>query len=501
MKKQSIMVVEDERIIARDLQATLQRAGYDVPSLAASGEEAVATATRLKPDLVLMDIVLQGQMDGIMAAAQIRHLGIPVIYLSSYGDQPIVDRAKATEPIGYVLKPYEERDLLTTIQVVLHKFRTSRDRAEAELLASEARFRAIFETSPVGIALINCDGRFVEVNRAFEQATGYEGAALGAMSILDRSHPEDRASEQRMFEELMAGKRDRYQMEKREFTREGKCVWLRISANRFPGGHDANSGRFAVRMAEDITLQKLLHDQLLRAQRMECIGTLSSGIVHNLGNVLVPVGAGIGMLHGMVTDEAALNLISTMEQSVHRATGIIRQLLSFGRGDDGQMVKLAPDVLLDEVGRFVRDLFAKTIQITLVVDPAIRAIHGDSNELHQALLNLCTNSRDAMGDSGKLWISARNVMVSPEKAKMYPEVTAGLFVAISVRDNGPGMSSDVAERIFDPFFTTKPAGKGTGLGLSTTLGIIKRHKGFIEVDSEPGKGTEIRLLIPAATRG
>lgn len=498
MKKQSIMVVEDERIIARDIQATLQRAGYHVPSLAASGEEAVAIASRVKPDLVLMDIVLQGQMDGIMAAGRIRQdFGIPVIYLSSYGDPPILERAKATEPIGYILKPYEEKDLLTTIEMVLHQYQASQERAESALLASEARFRAIFDTCALGIALVNREGRFLETNGALREILGCESAEMVRKTITDFAHPGDQEEESSLFKELMDGKRDQYRLQKREFSKAGKVIWVQLTASVFPGSGSSESRRFAVRMTEDITEQKHLEEQFLRAQRMECIGMLASGLAHNLGNVLVPVTAGVGLLQPLLTEPSGSQTLAVMDGSLRRAVGIVRQLLTLGRGEDGQMVPMLPRDLLEEIGRFVRELFPKSIQTRIRVPAEPQAIMGDANALHQALLNLCANARDAMPQQGSLVMSIENTAVDAAKARLHPGIKAGPFVVFSVKDTGSGMSEDVIERIFDPFFTTKPTGQGTGLGLSTTLGIIKRHKGFIEVESQPGKGTEFRLYIPA----
>jgi len=498
MKKQSIMVVEDERIIARDLQATLQRAGYDVPGLAASGEEAVAAAAKLKPDLVLMDVVLQGQMDGITAAGQIhQRLGIPVIYLSSYGDPPILERAKATEPIAYVLKPYEEQDLLTTIEVVLHQYQTSRGRAEATLLASEARFRAIFETSPLGITLVNRKGQFVETNAAWREMLGYAGADLRELTIAECAHPEDRAAECQLFQELMRGQRDRYRLQKRARCQSGKVIWVRVTASTFPTAGQADGHRFAVRMVEDITEQKQLEEQFLRAQRMECIGVLASGLAHNLGNVLSPLTTGVALLQPALTDASACQTLAIVDASLQRAVGIVRQLQALGRGGNGKMAPLQPGALLEEIARFVRELFPQSIQTRTTVPAGLRTITGDANELHQVLLNLCTNARDAMPDHGSLYLSAANAEVDAATASRHPGSKPGPFVVLSVRDTGSGMTPEVMEKIFDPFFTTKPAGRGTGLGLSTVFGIIKRHGGFLEVQSQPNTGTEFRVYLPA----
>lgn len=501
MKALTILIVEDEKIVARDLQATLERAGYHVPVLVASGEEAILQAERLRPDLVLMDIVLQGQMDGITAASRIRQqFGIPVIYLSSYGDQAMLERAKSTEPIGYVLKPYEEKDLLTNLEVALHQFQASRQREEKALLASEARFRVIFSASPLGIGLMNRQGRCVDSNPALQRMLGYGPKELRELSLSDYTHPENRAAEARLFEELIGGQSQSYEFEKRIIRKDGEISWLRVHACHFP--HAAAEGAeasFTLHMVEDISDAKVMEEQLLRAQRMEVIGTFTSGLAHNLNNILTPVTVGLDLLRPVCAEEPARSTLDTMETSLYRGSAIVRQLLGFGRGIEEHKVVFEPGQLLGEVHALVRELFPKTVLTEVRVPAGLWTLEGDSNQLHQALLNLCANARDAMPNGGRLCLGAENASVDERLARLHPGVQPGPYVVLAVSDTGLGISPEIMGKLFSPFFTTKPFGKGTGLGLSTTLGIVKRHKGFIDLESQVGKGTQFRLYLPALT--
>lgn len=498
MTESKILIVEDERIVARDLRTTLQHAGYQVVGTAASGEEAILIAEGSKPDLVLMDIVLQGEMDGISAAGRIRNvLGIPTIYLSSYGDQSILERAKTTEPIGYVFKPYEEKDLLTTIQVALYQYQTNRHRAETALLSSESRFRSIFETAPCGIALVNREGRILETNPAWKSMFGYADNEMHNKTVYELVHAENRGLEGRQFTDVFENRRERYQAVIRGVRKDGAVIWMRASASRFQKPEEEIESQYALCMAEDITEEKNVQEQFLRAQRMESIGTLASGLAHNLNNLLCPAVLGLSMIRPTLKEDSMIKVVNTMESSMHRAVGIIRQLLHFGKGVQGRPEVMKADGILEEAVQLVRGFFPRSIKVNTCISSDIWNIRVDANQLHQALLNLCTNAKDAMPNGGELTVSAENVRVGIAQARLHPGVKAGPFVVMSVADTGIGMTREVMDRIFQPFYTTKPAGIGTGLGLVSTLNIVKQHGGFIETQSEPNKGTVFRIFLPA----
>jgi PAS domain S-box-containing protein len=247
----------------------------------------------------------------------------------------------------------------------------------------------------------------------------------------------------------------------------------------------------------DVTGQKKLETQLLRSQRLESIGTLASGVAHDLNNILTPILMCAHTLRGDPDDHDRQSAISLIEESAQRGAGVVKQVLTFARGIEGERVLMKPNHLLEEMIDIARKTFPKSIQLTGRYPENLWSIQGDPTQLHQVLLNLSVNARDAMPSGGSLTLAAENFMVDEHYAAMTPDAKVGPYVLLRVCDTGSGMPRATIEKIFDPFFTTKELGKGTGLGLSTALGIVKSHGGFISVYSESGKGTTFKLFLPA----
>ncbi|MEO5714458.1 MAG: PAS domain S-box protein [Luteolibacter sp.] len=250
-------------------------------------------------------------------------------------------------------------------------------------------------------------------------------------------------------------------------------------------------------ISRDITEQRQLEKQFLRAQRMESIGTLAGGIAHDLNNVLAPIMMSIDLLKLRENDPARLNILTTIESSARRGAEMVRQVLSFARGVEGQRIEVDMSPLIREIAKIAGETFPKNIEVAGDVSPDLWSVLGDHTQLHQVILNLTINARDAMPEGGRLTIYAENVTLDTECVGMDPEGKPGPHVLLRVEDTGCGMPPEVVERIFEPFFTTKDLGKGTGLGLSTTSAIIKSHGGFIRVRSGIGKGTEFSIYLPA----
>jgi len=248
----------------------------------------------------------------------------------------------------------------------------------------------------------------------------------------------------------------------------------------------------------DITERKRLDTQLLRAQRMESIGTLAGGMAHDLNNVFAPILMSIELLKLHHGDDETKSVLDCIESSATRGADMVKQVLSFARGVEGKRVPVEPRVLLGEIQKMVSDTFPKNISFQTVFKPGLWNMVGDPTQLLQVLLNLCVNARDAMPTGGKLIVTVENLAVDENFSAMNGDARPGPHVLISVRDSGSGMSSEVINKMFDPFFTTKELGKGTGLGLSTSLAIVSSHGGFFQVRSEIGKGSEFRVHIPAA---
>lgn len=247
----------------------------------------------------------------------------------------------------------------------------------------------------------------------------------------------------------------------------------------------------------DVTEKKRMEAQFLRAQRMESIGTLAGGIAHDLNNVLSPIVMAVDMLQLKATDDASKRWLDVLRTNAERGGNMVRQVLSFARGIAGERVALQPKHLIKEIVKILRETLPKSIEISFQVPDNLWIISADATQMHQVLMNLCVNARDAMPEGGSISIKAENVFLDENYARMHIEAKAGRFVVISVVDTGPGMTAEIQSRIFEPFFTTKEMTKGTGLGLSTALTIVKSHGGFINVYSELHKGSVFALYLPA----
>ena len=247
----------------------------------------------------------------------------------------------------------------------------------------------------------------------------------------------------------------------------------------------------------DVTEKKRMESQFLRAQRMESIGTLAGGIAHDLNNVLSPILMAIDMLQLKTTDEASRKWLDVLRTNAERGGNMVRQVLSFARGVEGERVTLQPKHLIKEIVKILRETLPKSIEMNFELPKDLWLISADATQMHQVLMNLCVNARDAMPEGGSISIKAENVFVDENYARMHLEAKPGRFVVISVADTGPGMTPEIQSRIFEPFFTTKEMTKGTGLGLSTALTIVKSHGGFVNVYSELHKGSQFTLYLPA----
>ncbi|MBE9000290.1 response regulator [Nostoc sp. LEGE 12447] len=286
-----------------------------------------------------------------------------------------------------------------------------------------------------------------------------------------------------------------WQGELYQVTKQGQEI---IVASRWTLVNDNEGQAKSVLIVNsDITEKKQLEAQFLRAQRMESLGTLASGIAHDLNNALTPMLMTVQLLEAQLPDEKSQQWLTIMETNVKRAADLVKQVLWFSRGSVGNFKTLQVRYLISEIENIIKQTFSRAIEIrTDVSEQNLWNIFGDATQLHQVLMNLCINARDAMPNGGILKISAKNFWVDSHYAKMNIDAKVGSYVMISVCDTGIGIKREIVDRIFEPFFTTKEVGKGTGLGLSTVLGIIKSHFGFVNVVTDVGKGTEFQVCLP-----
>jgi two-component system cell cycle sensor histidine kinase/response regulator CckA len=350
------------------------------------------------------------------------------------------------------------------------------------------------EQSPASVMITDLNGKIEYVNPKFTELTGYGSAELlGQNPRLLKSDKKSLEDYKQLWETITVGKEWRGEFHNKK--KNGEFYWESASIYPIKDASGKITNYLAVK--EDITERKSLQKQLLRAQRMESIGTLAGGIAHDLNNVLAPILLSVEYLRKLVKDETGLRTLDILETSTRRGTDIIKQVLTFARGVEGEKGIVQLKHLMSEMVNIIRETFPKSIKTDLKIAKNLRTISGDATNLHQVLLNLCVNARDAMSEGGKLALAAENFEIDEHFAKAHINAKPGQYVVLSVSDTGTGIPQDVIDKIFDPFFTTKPIGQGTGLGLSTVHSIVKSHGGFINVYTETGIGTTFKIYLPA----
>ncbi|HEY9838093.1 MAG TPA: PAS domain S-box protein [Vampirovibrionales bacterium] len=283
--------------------------------------------------------------------------------------------------------------------------------------------------------------------------------------------------------------------ELQQITKAGKSI---IVASRQTLVRDERDRPYSILSVNtDITEKKQLEAQFLRAQRLESIGTLASGIAHDLNNILTPILGAVQLLEMFPLNAQQMRLVSMLEINTLRGADLLKQVLSFAKGLDGNRTLIQIKHLIDEIMAIARETFPKSIEINTKINPKLWLISGDPTHLHQILMNLCVNARDAMPNGGTLSIQAENFTLTQSDLTLDPEAQLGSYVKLTIRDTGTGIPPEILDRLFEPFFTTKGVGKGTGLGLPTVRGIVKNHGGFLSVSSQVGKGSAFTVYLPA----
>jgi PAS domain S-box-containing protein len=367
----------------------------------------------------------------------------------------------------------------------------------AQLRKSEARFRAMFESTAIGSHVTDLRGRVLSTNRSLEELLDYDAEELAGRSQRDLTHPDDREREEQLFEEMSAGGIESYQLEKRLVRRDGDAIWAHVTSSlvRDPDGNP----EFAIGMVQDVTRRKQLEDQLRHAQKMEAVGRLAGGIAHDFNNLLMVVETYGSFAAERATDERLRADLDEIRKAAQRAAGLTRQLLAFSRRQ-----VLQPQVLdLNGVVAETHTMLSRVIGAHIEVVANLRAVNSnvmaDPDEIAQVVLNLVVNARDAMPNGGRLTIETAEVELDGSALHGAGHAEPGAYVALRVSDTGTGMDAATQSQIFEPFFTTKDDGKGTGLGLSTVYGIVTQSGGTIGVVSEQGAGTTFTVCLPQVT--
>jgi PAS domain S-box-containing protein len=376
--------------------------------------------------------------------------------------------------------------------------------ALAALSESSQRFGTVFRGAPMGIAIANAEGRFLETNDYFRKLLGYSEDEMRALAFMDITHPEDRERTGALAEGVRSGGADVYEMEKRYLTKDGAIVRGRIHATalRTPEG----AVDYWIGIIEDITERKRLDEervnlqaQLLQAQKMESVGRLAGGVAHDFNNLLHVIMGFVELLRRrMPADTRLASYVDEIERAAARAQDVTRQLLAFSRR---QVISPAPSDLNRLVTRLsggLSRLIGEDIELRVDSTDGLWLVNVDPTQIDQVLLNLAVNARDAMPNGGKLTIEMANIRLDESYCRRHATARPGDYVLLAFSDTGIGMDKETLSHAFEPFFTTKGEEKGTGLGLATVHGIVEQNGGFVNVYSEPGQGTTFRIYLPRA---
>jgi PAS domain S-box-containing protein len=500
MARLTVLVVEDEAIVAMDLQQRLVRMGYTVVGTAMSAADAIEQAVALAPDLILLDIHLQGHVDGIEVATQVRQrLGIPVIFLTAHTDEDTLGRAKVTEPFGYLVKPIEDRALKIAIDMAAYKHGMDRKARQMERwLASTL--------SSLGDGIITTDlnTRVTYMNRVAEQLTGWSmpeayGQPLADVFALfhrDTRAPVELPAPPQVEEGVVVGRSTPTCLSSRLGTVvsvDDSWAPLRDERGRMTG---------VIVVFRDVTAQESLHQTQARVrefQKIEALGRLAGGVAHEFNNHLtVLIGYSSLLIEGRPEGDRERVQLERILQTARRAAALTQQLLAVGRRQVLRPRVLDLNGVVAGAGALLGRLLGEAIRLEMVPAQDLCKVHVDPAQMEQVLVNLAANARDAMPGGGTVRLTTENAVLDADAVRHDPDVEPGPYALLTISDTGTGMDAATQQRIFEPFFSTRGTGKGMGLGLATVYGIVKQSGGHITVDSAPGHGSTFRLYLPAA---
>ena len=362
---------------------------------------------------------------------------------------------------------------------------------EKEKRVSE--YQALFNSSPDGVIVVNGSGEIINTNLQIHSLFGYTKQELIGKSI----------------EFLIPDRFRNHQTLRRDYTSKPQARPMGLGMQLFARRKDGTEFSVEIVLSpiqmesniiatvRDITEKKKLEQQFLRTQRMESVGTLASGIAHDLNNILGPIILALRFLRKTFSDEQNMKMLKMLEDTAMRGADLVKQVLTFARGQEGERTPIQIRHTINDLKKFMQEAFSSDIIIEVNVPNDLWPINADPTQIHQVLLNLAVNARDALSHGGTITISAENLTLDENYVAMNLDAKPGQYVLVSVTDSGTGIPPEIQEKIFEPFFTTKEPGKGTGLGLATVFSIVKSHGGFIKLYSEIGKGTNFKLYFPA----
>jgi two-component system, cell cycle sensor histidine kinase and response regulator CckA len=501
MNAASILVVEDESIVAANIEMRLQSLGYQVPAVVDSSDEALEAISTKRPDLVLMDIRITGQFDGITTAEMIRtRYAIPVIYLTAYTDDETLQRARHTEPYGYLLKPFDVNELRTAIELALYRHMVERQRR-----ASDERLQLIesaVQQADEMLVILKNGGqplpRVVFANRSFVRITGFAQDEIIHQGI------------GALFEQLASPAllRDMEQSFAAGRPFQGEGLIYRKGAAPFvadwsltPLFGQRGALTHWIGVFRDVTRLRREQEVRVQRQKLESLGVLAGGIAHDFNNLLAVIlgNASMAMIE-LPPDSPVRELIGPIELAARRAADLTRQMLAYAGHNRLSSQTLDLNAVIQEACASMATMIPSIVELRAQYAATLPTMIADITQLRRLMRNLIINAYEAVGDApGVIQISTELRQVSLEyiaTTYLSPNLPAGEYIAITVSDTGVGIEPEIRPRLFEPFFSTKFAGRG--LGLPEVLGIVSAHQGTIQIDSVAGRGTTVTVLLPAS---
>jgi two-component system, cell cycle sensor histidine kinase and response regulator CckA len=496
-----VLIVEDEALIAEELRDRLEARGFMVTGIADTFDSALAVAETQPPDLVLLDIRLRGAGDGIELGAVLHNRDIPFVYLTAHSDPITREQAIATSPYGYLLKPFQDRDLIVAVDVALH-----RHALEHRLRESESRYVATLSSIGDGVIATDVEGHVTFINPVAAGLTGWPAeAALGRSAAevfavgtagqgAEPIAPVTEALRTRQI--VRFGDGDLYLR-----SRDGDLIPIDDCAAPVTDAQGHILGAVVAfrddreRRVAAAALQRARED-LFQSQKLEAVGRLAGGVAHDFNNLLTVINGCTEMaLEDPALTPGTRELLREVASAGTRAAGVTRQFLAFGRRQILQPKVIDLNASVAGIESLLRRLSGETVRLRLDLAAQPLFVLVDPTQLDLIVINLSLNARDAMPDGGELRIVTSRVDVGEAPAESI-DLAAGAYAALVVSDTGSGMSPEVLARIFEPYYTTKEVGQGSGLGLASVHGIVKQSRGHIVVASDPGSGSEFTVYLP-----
>jgi PAS domain S-box-containing protein len=525
----NILLIEDNLAEARLLQEVLKGTvlrRFNLVHVKRLGEAIMHLQTD-NFDVILLDLTLPDSYGLASLDSIIQHApSLPIVVLTNTNDDELAVEAVRHGAQDYLVKRQMNQDILVrSLRYAIERKQAAEALREAneilelrvqertaeletanELLRREIewcqriqeRLELAQKAGKIGTFEWNIQSNAITWTAELEALYGLEPGSFNGRydDWIQTLHSDDRSTtEKELWQAVKVGQG--LDTEFRIICPTGEIRWIAVKSSLF---HDLTGKPMRmIGIHMDITEKKQLEAQFLRAQRLESLGTLASGIAHDLNNILSPILIGAQLLPLRFPDlnQQTRQILKTLETSAQRGAGLVKQILSFARGVEGKRVCLQMNHLLLEIEKIIQQTLPKSINIHKDISSDLWMISGDATQMHQVFMNLCVNARDAMPHGGTLQITAENLFIDEQYARMHLDANVGPYVVVTVTDTGMGIPPDILHRIFDPFFTTKDVGKGTGLGLSAVLGIVKTHGGFVDVYSEVNNGSTFKVYLPA----